>query len=179
MEVEGKVDVEGLEVGIDGSGCRCLSKFCAAFTGAVVVSKNENRSSSMVGAWALMLDANRLARVCAPGGGGASSGGTVVGRGVDWIMLVKAFSCMESASLGTSRTIGTTSERNSRSSGERATLSRLLRDVALDPRENRPRNRDIVEAGGGSSSTSSLGVKKSRPFAGVWVWTARGAGLGG
>jgi hypothetical protein len=82
---------------------------------------------------------NALAR-----GGGARGGGSFVDGGVDAIIFVNPLSCVSSSS--SSVALGTISERNSRSSEERA---REFRELEPDDllREKRLRNRETTEAG--------------------------------
>jgi hypothetical protein len=84
------------------------------------------------------LVGNALAR-----GGGARGSGSFVGIGVDAIMFVNPLSCESSSS--SSVALGTISERNSRSSEERA---REFRGVEPDDlREKRLRNRETADVG--------------------------------
>lgn len=83
-------------------------------------------------------------------GGGANGGGSFVDNGDDAIKFDSALSCTDSS--GSSLALGTMSDRNSRSSDERA---RELR--GLDPpddlvREKRLRKRETAEGGGGEGS---------------------------
>ena len=109
-----------LNAGIDGKGCNCLSGL-TGLPGSAGESKME-KGSSTVGA-ATLAGAKRLddGRGWEGRGGGANGEGKVVGSGGDLIMLDNA--CNWLSSLTSSLDVGTTSDRNSRSSADSERLS--------------------------------------------------------
>jgi len=82
-------------------------------------------------------------------GGGGNGAGRVVGSGGDLIIMLRGSSA-KPVCRSSSWAVGT-SERNSRSSAERA-IESLEVDLPVRP-ENRPRKRDTAEGGGVASRT--------------------------
>lgn len=91
--------------------------------------------------------------------GGASGGGGRIGGSGSALMTELRVSCSRGSSAGSSVTLGTMSDRNSRSSEESAIEAWGL-DVgtAVLLREKRPKNRETAEgAGGGLCVRSNTG----------------------
>jgi hypothetical protein len=114
--------------------------------GPILKPKKESRSSSALGCGfgTLPKDTGRL--IDGGSGGGASGGGNFVGNGGDWIILDRASSCEPSLSCS-SLALGTKSDKNSRSSEDRARERRRF-DAAGLLRVNRPRKRDTADGAG-------------------------------
>lgn len=86
-------------------------------------------------------------------GGGAKGGGSFVGKGDDCIILERDFSCNVSST--SSFAVGTISDKNSRSSEDRAREFRELCDTVGFVLEKRLRNRETADAGGLASGRLS------------------------
>lgn len=110
------------------------------------------------------MEGGRLVFTDGGGGGGASGGGSFGGSGFELevdiefelIIFESAFSCGSSLSSLGSCALGAISERNSRSSVDRA--RDLRSDPALLAREKRFRKRETADGAGGTAGITISGV---------------------